>query len=87
MVYNDNPQFLVALKENIRREISSIEPSLLQRVEQNTRLRFEQCVQLDERHLEDIFFKKIKSAFLLYRSMLLIKLCVNYYVFYLSLKI
>ena len=57
-VYNDNPQFLVALKENIRREISSIEPSLLQRVAQNTRLRFEQCVQLDGRHLDDILFKE-----------------------------
>ena len=57
-VYNDNPQFLVALKENIRREISSIEPSLLQRVAQNTRLRFEQCVQLDGRHLDDLLFKK-----------------------------
>ena len=43
-VYYDNPQFLVALKENIRREIGSIEPSLLRRVAQNTRLRFEECV-------------------------------------------
>ena len=49
-VYNDNPQFLVALKKNIRREISSIEPSLL--------LSFEQCVQLDGRHLDDLLFKK-----------------------------
>lgn len=57
-VYNDNPQSLVALKENIRREISSIEPCLLQRVAQNTRLRFEQCVQLDRKHLDDILFKK-----------------------------
>ena len=57
-VYNDNPQFIVALKENIRREISSIEPSLLQRVAQNTRLRFEECAQLDGRHLDDILFKK-----------------------------
>ncbi|GBP36396.1 hypothetical protein EVAR_87975_1 [Eumeta japonica] len=40
-VYNDNPQTLVALKKNIRREISSIEPSLLQRVAHNTKVRFE----------------------------------------------
>ncbi|GBP98556.1 hypothetical protein EVAR_32007_1 [Eumeta japonica] len=37
-VYNDNPQTLVALKKNIRREISSIEPSLLQRVAHNTKV-------------------------------------------------
>ncbi|GBP20080.1 hypothetical protein EVAR_13852_1 [Eumeta japonica] len=42
-VYDDNPQSFVALKENIRREISSNEPNLLQRVAQNTKLRFEQC--------------------------------------------
>ena len=62
-VYNNNPQFLVALKENIRREISSIEPSLLQRVAQNTRLRFEQCVQLDGRHLDDKLCKKLNPHF------------------------
>ena len=38
----------MALKENIRREISSIEPSLLQRVAQNTRLRFEQVFNSTE---------------------------------------
>ena len=58
IIIKDNNQFLVALKENIRREIGSIEPSLLQRVAQNSRLRFEQRVQLDGRHLDDILFKK-----------------------------
>ncbi|CAK1550166.1 unnamed protein product [Leptosia nina] len=46
-VYANNPRTVVDLKENIRREISAIEHSLLQRVARNTRLRFEQCVQQD----------------------------------------
>ena len=68
-VYINNPQTLVNLRENIRREISTIEPSLLQRVARNTRLRFEQCVQLDGRHLDDIILK-MKSALLLCPSIL-----------------
>lgn len=57
-VYTNNPRTVVDLKENIRREIGAIEPSLLQRVARNTRLRFEQCVQQDGKHLDDIIFKK-----------------------------
>lgn len=57
-VNNDNHLPRVALKENIHREISSIKPSLLHRVTLSTRLRFEQCVQLDGRHLDDVLFKK-----------------------------
>lgn len=57
-VYTNNPQNIADLKENIRREIGAIEPSLLQLVARNTKLRFEQCVQLDGRHLDDVIFKK-----------------------------
>ncbi|GBP29256.1 Ras-related GTP-binding protein D [Eumeta japonica] len=51
-VYNDNPQSPVALKENICRETSSIELSLLQCVAQNTRVRFEQCVQVHDDYMD-----------------------------------
>lgn len=65
MVYNDNHQSVVALKKNIHREISSIEPNFLQRVAQNTWLRFEQCVQLNGRHLDDILLKNEICVFIL----------------------
>ena len=58
VVYKTNPSTVTQLKENIRAEISTISQSLCKRVFENMRVRLEECVRLDGRHLENVVFKK-----------------------------
>ena len=57
-VYKSNPQNLNELKANIRREISLISSSVLERVMQCTATIMQRCLEEDGRHLKSIVFKK-----------------------------
>lgn len=57
-VYCNNPRTISALQENIRREINAIPQALCSRVIANMRVRLQECVTRNGRHLEDIIFKK-----------------------------
>lgn len=56
-VYDTNPQTIEALQENIRREVRKITPALCRRVMENLRARFQECIEENGRHLDDIVFK------------------------------
>jgi len=56
-VYAHNPRTLNDLKEAIRQEIRPIDCQLLSRVMGDFKQRFENCIQEDGRHLNDIIFK------------------------------
>lgn len=56
-VYCNNPRTITALQENIRCEIAAIPPELCSRVLANVRVRLQECLTRNGRHLEDIVFK------------------------------
>lgn len=57
MVYNDRPQTLEDLQNNIRTEITNIPVHMLERVDLNFRNRLKQCVDSGGQQLKDIIFK------------------------------
>jgi transposase-like protein len=59
LVYNDRPQTLEDLQNNIRTEIANIPVNMLERVDQNFRNRLNQCIDNGGRHLKDILFKTV----------------------------
>lgn len=67
-VYSNNLQTVADLKEKIRREIGAIEPSLLQRVARNTRLR----LNIACNSMEDIWMMLCCSVLLQYPLFILI---------------
>ncbi|XP_057675297.1 uncharacterized protein LOC130905701 isoform X2 [Corythoichthys intestinalis] len=57
IVYNDRPSTLSHLKNNIRRAVANIPIDMLERVDQDFRVRLTQCIEKNGRHLTDIIFK------------------------------
>lgn len=57
-VYCNKPTTIAQLKTNIRDEMAAIPPAMCQRVFTNLRSRFEECLQRDGAHLDDVIFKK-----------------------------
>ena len=60
-VYNDRPSTLIHLKNNIDLAIINVPIDMLERVDQNLRVRLTQCIQKNGRHLIDIIFKTCKK--------------------------
>ncbi|KAK9888535.1 hypothetical protein WA026_000781 [Henosepilachna vigintioctopunctata] len=58
IVYENNPQNLTHLRNNIEEKIRSIPRPLLQKVFESVRKRFEECRQRGGRHLNNVVFKK-----------------------------
>lgn len=58
IVYRNQPTTTAQLKENIRTEVSRISSDLCKRVFENMRVRWEECVRQEGRHLENVIFKK-----------------------------
>lgn len=57
-VFQDNPpQTIQALKERIRQEVQRIPLAMLRNVLDNFRLRLEECVRVNGRHLPGVIFK------------------------------
>jgi hypothetical protein len=56
-VYEKKPRTTVDLKQNIREEVATFFPNMLQRVEQNFQKCLGECVD-KESHLTDIVFRK-----------------------------
>ena len=59
IVYNDRPQTLLHLKNNIRNAIADIPVSMLERVEENFKKRVSQCIDNGGHHLSDVIFKTV----------------------------
>lgn len=59
VVYNNRPRTLEALQNNIRTEIANIPRDMLERVERNFRIRLNQCINNEGRHLQDVLFKTV----------------------------
>lgn len=57
-VYSNNPATINQLKTNIQEEMTAIPRAMCQRVFTNLRSRFEECLQRDGAHLEDVIFKE-----------------------------
>lgn len=57
IVFNDRPRTLDHLKNNIRQAIANIPIDMLERVEQNFRVRLTQCIDNNGHHLADVIFK------------------------------
>lgn len=57
-VYSNNPTTIAKLKANIREEIAAIPRAMYERVFVNLKSRFEECLQRDGAHLDDVIFKK-----------------------------
>lgn len=57
-VYSNNPATINQLKTNIREEMTAIPRAMCERVFTNLRFRFEECLQRDGAHLNDVIFKK-----------------------------
>jgi len=55
-VYTHKPRKLNDLKEAVRQEIRQIDCQLLARVMDDFKIRLENCIQEDGRHLTDIIF-------------------------------
>lgn len=58
VVYENKPTTLMALKQNITTEMAAISRATCQGVINNLRSRFEECLQREGRHLDNIIFKK-----------------------------
>lgn len=58
MVFNNNPQSIEELKENIREEIQNISPNTCRAVMENFRSRLQECQTKQGAHLDDVIFKK-----------------------------
>jgi hypothetical protein len=56
-VYEEKPRTRVDLKQNIREEVASISPNMLQRVMQNFQKHLGECVD-EGRHITDTIFRK-----------------------------
>ncbi|MDA5927441.1 hypothetical protein M9999_15270, partial [Listeria monocytogenes] len=57
-VYDTNPRSIEALKENIRREMTSISAVTCRAVIDNFRRRLQECRDRNGLHLGDVIFKK-----------------------------
>lgn len=57
-VYSNNPTTIAQLKANIRGEMAAIPRAMRERVFGNLKSRFEECLQRDGSHLDDVIFKK-----------------------------
>lgn len=57
-VFENRPQTLQALKDNITREIRAINQEMLLRVTENFQSRLQECLEQRGGHLKDIIFKK-----------------------------
>jgi hypothetical protein len=57
-VYEKKPKIRVDLKQNIREEVATISPNMLQRVMQNFQKRLGECVDNKGRHLTNTIFRK-----------------------------
>ncbi|XP_050342348.1 uncharacterized protein LOC126768367 [Nymphalis io] len=57
-VFNNNPQSIEELKENIREEIQNISPNTCRAVMENVRSRLQECQIKQGTHLDDVIFKK-----------------------------
>jgi hypothetical protein len=57
-VYETKPRTTVNLKQNIRDEVATISPTMLQQVMQNFQKRLQECVDKKGRHLTDTIFRK-----------------------------
>ena len=58
-VYNNRPRTLEDLQNNIRTQIVNIPRDMLERVERNFRIRLNQCIDNEGRHLQDVLFKTV----------------------------
>ena len=56
-VYEQRPQALEALKEEIRQEVAAITPEMILKVMDNYRERLHQFINIQGRHLSDVLFK------------------------------
>ena len=56
-VYEQRPQTLEALKEAIRQGVAAITPEMILKVMDNYRERLHQCINIQGRHLSDVFFQ------------------------------
>jgi len=56
-VYKQRPLTLEALKEVIRREVAAITPEMILKVMDNYRERLHQFINIQGRHLSDVWFK------------------------------
>jgi hypothetical protein len=57
-VYKKKPRTTVDSKQNIRDEVATISPTMLQRVTQNFQKLLRECVENKGRHLTDTIFRK-----------------------------
>jgi len=57
LVYNERPNTLARLKNNIQAAIDNIPEDMLVRVEKNFKTRIAQCTYKNGDHLNDIIFK------------------------------
>ena len=57
-LYEKKPRTAVDFKQNIREEVASVSPNMLQRVMQNFQKRLGECVDNKGRHLTDTIFRK-----------------------------
>ncbi|CAF4848254.1 unnamed protein product [Pieris macdunnoughi] len=57
-VYSNNPATINQLKTNICEEMAAIPRTMCQQVFTNLRFRFEECLQRNGAHLDDVIFKK-----------------------------
>ena len=57
-VFENRPQTLQALKDNITREIRAINQDMLLRVIENFQSRLQECLEKRGGHLKEIIFKK-----------------------------
>jgi hypothetical protein len=58
-VYEKKPRTTEDLKQNIRKEVAAVPPTMLQRVMQNFQIRLlGECVDNNGRHLTDTIFNK-----------------------------
>ncbi|KAJ4427235.1 hypothetical protein ANN_24852 [Periplaneta americana] len=58
LVYRNKPRSIIQLKQNIRNEISAIEPVLLGRVMQKFDIRLQECIRCPGGYLRNVVFKK-----------------------------
>ena len=56
-VFKHRPHTLEELKDRIREEITAIPIEMCRRAVENFRIRLQECIAADGRHLRDILFK------------------------------